>query len=323
MTINIEATIRWKGYNPNDLSPRSNRRVWAVCNDCGKCRWVEYKHYSDLCRSCSHKGKKHSIESRKKMSEVKIGKCAGKKHHFFGKHLTKEHKQKLSKSLIGKYTGENSPNYGKRHSEGSRKKISEAHVGKRIGVKHHFFGKHLTKEHRQKLSDANSGKIRSEETRKKISEARIGKYSGDKHPMYGTHPSEETLKKRSAAMTGRIVSEESRRKVSAAHQGIPYDEWESFAKEQPYCPTFNEACRESNREKYGRKCFICGLPESENLTKTGKIRKLSVHHIDMNKQQGCDGKRWKLIPVCMYHHTTVHNDLWMGRIMFLLNSCWK
>lgn len=43
--INIEATIRWKGYNPEDLSPMSGRRVWANCDECGNGKWVPLCNY--------------------------------------------------------------------------------------------------------------------------------------------------------------------------------------------------------------------------------------------------------------------------------------
>ena len=108
--------------------------------------------------------------------------------------------------------------------------------------------------------------------------------------------------------------------ISAGYQHISYDDWESYARDQPYCPLFNEECRESNREKYNRKCFICGLSESKNITSTGKQRRLSVHHVDMNKQQGCDGVRWKLVPACMFCHNKLHDEIWIARITWLLNN---
>ena len=112
------------------------------------------------------------------------------------------------------------------------------------------------------------------------------------------------------------------KKISAGHQGISYDEWESFASEQKYCPLFNESCRESNREKYDRKCFLSGLPESENMTKTGKLQKLSVHHVDMDKNQGCNGIKWKLVPLCMSYHGMAHKESWKSRIIYLLENVW-
>lgn len=113
------------------------------------------------------------------------------------------------------------------------------------------------------------------------------------------------------------------KKISIRVQNVTYNEWEGFASEQSYCPAFNEACRESNREKYDRRCFLTGLPENENLTKTGKQRRLSVHHYDMDKMQGCDGKRWKLIPVCLEWHNKVHTNLWEARITWLLKNVWN
>ena len=51
--INREATIRWKGYDPDDLKPKSSKRVWANCDECGKGRWVYRYGYRDLCGICS------------------------------------------------------------------------------------------------------------------------------------------------------------------------------------------------------------------------------------------------------------------------------
>ena len=134
---------------------------------------------------------------------------------------------------------------------------------------------------------------------------------------YKEHP--ETREKMSMAKKKYFEDPEGRKRYSAAQQHIPYEKWEAFACDQKYCPAFNEACRESNREKYGRRCFICGLPESENVTKRGEHRKLAVHHIDLNKMQGCDGYDWRLIPTCLQHHDrTIHTPLWVGRITYLL-----
>ena len=140
---------------------------------------------------------------------------------------------------------------------------------------------------------------RSDETLKRMSKCK----TGENHPMYGKPKSEETKKR-----------------MSASHQGIAYDEWESYARDSPYCPAFNEKCKESNREKYNRECFICGLSESENIESTDKQKKLSVHHIDMRKDQGCDGTDWKLVPVCIHCHRSLHTELWKSRIVYLLND---
>lgn len=108
------------------------------------------------------------------------------------------------------------------------------------------------------------------------------------------------------------ISTTNRRKVSAGKQGISYDEWDGYVNESPYCEKFNESCRERNRNKHGRTCFICGMEERMNG------RKLSVHHIDNSKTQGCDGEKWKLVPLCNSCHGRAHNKLWQARIEYLL-----
>lgn len=227
--INNEATIRWKGYDPATLGRTSKQRVWAICDDCGKGKWVQKGNHDRrpyyVCKSCSKKGDRCLAETRKKMTKSRTG----NKNPMWGKPPSKEHSERLSKS--------------------------------RTGIKNNNFGK----------------------------------------PM----------------------GFEARKKSSATHQGIHYDEWEDFVMDKTYCPAFDDICRESNRKKYNNECFICGLQESENRTKTGKLRKLSVHHVDMKKEQGCDGHRWKLIPVCMYCHIPIHTSLWQARIIYLLNNIYS
>ena len=66
-------------------------------------------------------GKKHSAESRKKMSDA----SSGEKNYFYGKHLSEEHRKKLSDSK----KGEKNHFYGKSHSNETRKKMSVAQKG--------------------------------------------------------------------------------------------------------------------------------------------------------------------------------------------------
>ena len=110
----------------------------------------------------------------------------------------------------------------------------------------------------------------------------------------------------------RNKSDKNRQKQSATVRGMSYDEWDGYATEQKYCYKFNNDCRERNRDKHGHTCFICGMEEHING------RKLSVHHIDNSKSQGCDGEKWKLVPLCNSCHGKVHNPIWQARIEYLL-----
>ena len=180
----------------------------------------------------------------------------------------------------------------------------------------------ISDETSRRLSEAHTGRIVSDETKRKLSEGQMG----DKNHEFGKHISEERRHQMSMRRKGVKFgrqTDEHRQRSSATRQGIPYDEWEVFAKANPYCPLFDETCRESNRDKYGRKCFLCGLDESENVTSTDKHRKLSVHHCDMDRNQGCDGHEWKLVPLCMHCHGGAHSSLTTDRIIYLLEHVWN
>lgn len=112
---------------------------------------------------------------------------------------------------------------------------------------------------------------------------------------------------------------DTRMKLSAFNQGVEISEWEGFSNISQYCSKFNDTIREEIRKKYDYRCFICNKPECENIPKTlGKHRKLSVHHIDKNKMQGCDDVEWALIPVCMQCHMKVHNPKIESYITYII-----
>lgn len=104
------------------------------------------------------RGRHHSEEHKRKISEAKKG-----KHHPH----SEETKKKISEAVKGKKR--------KPHSDETKKKLSEAHKGK-----HHSeetrkkMSKPRSEEIRKKISETLRGKPKSEESRKKMSEARKG-----------------------------------------------------------------------------------------------------------------------------------------------------
>ena len=224
-------------------------------------------------------------------------------HHSKGIPMSEEQKKKISETLMGnipwnkgKKTGKPAWNTGKKMDKPPWNK------GKKMDTPSPLKGKHPTKETKEKMSISRTGKKASEETKEKISVSHTGKKKSEEH-----------IRNVSKANTGKRRTEEQRRNISAGHQGISYEDWESYARESPYCPKFNEACRESNREKYGRVCFICGKPEEDNGSR------LSVHHVDMRKSQGCDSN-WKLVPLCKSCHATSHNNELTARLEYLIED---
>lgn len=91
-----------------------------------------------------------------RMSEVTRGENNG----MYGRKHTEESKKKMSENSKGKFCGEDSPHWGKPKSEETKKKISEARKGKGLGrgENNPMYGKTHSWEARKKISDANKGR---------------------------------------------------------------------------------------------------------------------------------------------------------------------
>ena len=121
----------------------------------------------------------------------------------------------------------------------------------------------------------------TEDHKNKISES----HKGENNPMFG-----------------KTLSQSIKDMLSEAWKGVNNPNWQGGKSFEPYCPKFNFSLKEKIRETYNRRCYFCGKTEEENG------RRLDIHHIDDDKQQGCNGKLWFLIPLCISCHTTLHND---------------
>ena len=252
--INDEATFRWKGYRSTDLSYGSGKKVWVVCDKCGKGRWISYQKYHSLCRECAMK----SEEVRKKISKNHAD-MSGTNNPMFGKKHTDEVCQKCRDAYHP--SGEDHPMFGKRHSEETKCKISDNHADQN-GEKNQFFGIKHTPESIEKIK------------------ANHGNNNGRNNPMYG-------------------------------RRGSDAPSWNGGSSFEPYCPKFNNTFKESIREKFGRVCFLCPTTEEENG------RKLSVHHVQYEKNCLCDDIKCEFVPLCdSCHGKTNHNrEHWEALIL--------
>lgn len=198
--------------------------------------------------------------------------------------FTEESIQKLSKSHKGQIPW----NKGRPFSEESKKRMSEAQK-KRAPA---------SDETRKKLSKANTGHVVSDATRKKIAESHIG-----------IKASEDARQKMSEIRRGLKLSEAHKKSISESESGDKHWNWQGGISAKPYCPKFNKSLKEEIREAFGRRCFLCGAPETK--------KKLHVHHCDYNKGQGC-GQKWNLVPLCNRCHskTGVHRHYYFN---FLAN----
>jgi hypothetical protein len=125
--------------------------------------------------------------------------------------------------------------------------------------------------------------------------------------MKGRKLTKETKAKLSATRKGIIFTEEWKANMSAAKKGEKHPNWQGGKSFEPYCVKFNNAFKEYIRSKFGHKCFLCPTTQAENG------RKLSVHHVNYNKNCGCDGdETCNFVPLCdsCHNKTNCNRDYW-------------
>ena len=161
---------------------------------------------------------------------------------------------------------------------------------------------------RKKASEAAKKRYEDQLEREKTSEAM-------KKHFEEISVSNITRKKQSEATKKYYKDPENRILHSCRMLGITRDDWDGFG--SVYCELWCEELREYIRDKYGRICFICGKSEMENG------RKHDVHHVDYNKQCGCDETECKLVPLCIkcHAHTTFGGrEMWEELIIKMLED---
>lgn len=195
-----EETFKAFGYYPSELKPKSNKKIFAACDGCGKIRELCKGDYRSLCLSCSRKGEKNPMFGRTGEKCPAYGRTGarnpmwgkrGDKSPRFGKHHSEETKKKIRSSEYHRnLNGKNHPNYGKHLSEEAKQKIREAHLdthpseATRKKIRNGNKGKSVSEETRRKLREAGKKRFEKEEEREKIREAR----KHQRFPQHHTKP---------------------------------------------------------------------------------------------------------------------------------------
>lgn len=115
--------------------------------------------------------------------------------------------------------------------------------------------------------------------------------------------------------TGAKCTPETREKIRRAHLRENNPAWKGGVSSWPYCPKFNNSLKEEVRDAFGRICFLSGAKED------GK--RLSVHHCDYLKSQGCQGQRWSLLPLDHGWHSKTNFDRWYWFALLRDYWCYK
>jgi group I intron endonuclease len=104
----------------------------------------------------SSKGRKHSEETKKKISEGNKGKTLSEDHKrkLFEANVNKPRSEDTRNKISESLTGEKNHWFGKHHSKKTKTKISASMKGNN----HPMFGKHFSEEHKNKLSESQKKK---------------------------------------------------------------------------------------------------------------------------------------------------------------------
>lgn len=145
--------------------------------------------------------------------------------------------------------------------------------------------------HRKRISEVVKGSWQNPETRQRMIEA---SNASKRSPLVRAH--------NSAVRKGKPLSPQTRKKLSDALKGAKSYLWKGGLSYEPYCPAFNDFIKEDARNRFGRRCYLCGQIEHKE--------KHHVHHVDYNKSQGCKGLKWSLIPLCRACHTKTNHRRW-------------
>lgn len=148
-----------------------------------------------------------------------------------------------------------------------------------------------------KIGKAMVGKPHSLEAR----QARSEFSKGENNPFYGRNHKEETKESISKIRIERGLG-------IGANNGQYIDGRSYF----PYCFKFNNRRRHAVRTFFDFMCIACGCHQEENIVyikgKGFRFEKLPVHHVDHDKEQGCNGKPFNLVPLCRSCHMKEGNN---------------
>ena len=213
-----------------------------------------------------------------------------------GRELSLEHKKKISIA-----------NKGKKLSSEHKKKISLSKMGNLNPSKRPEVRKKMSESAKNHPSNS-LGCVRSEETKNKISEHRKGKCVGKYNPMKRID-----LKKRLSDL-----NKGSNNPMYGKH-GKDAGNWRGGISFEPYCQKFNDEFKERVRAFFGYKCMICGKSNAKS-----KI-KLSVHHVEYNKQACCDGKPVHFAALCRSCHakTNGNRERWEAMLHRIIDEIYN
>ena len=283
-----DATKESFGYYPSELTYGSIKPVIAICENCGTFKKTTKHDYHYLCNSCS-----------KIVGEADKGE--------------KNHNWKPKVNCICEICGNEFKAFPYLVKNGYAKFCGRKCFGiarsKICGEDHPCYGRTYTEEHKANLSRNHAD------------------FKGEKSPSWKGGKIERTCEecgKEFYVYPYQVKCGEgkycSRPCCIKALRGEKAPNWQGGISFEPYCVKFNNVFKNYIRAKFEFKCFLCNKTTEENG------RKLDVHHVNYNKDCGCDGdKTCNFVPLCRSCHnkTGTKRDYWEKLITNKLHSSIK
>ena len=210
-------------------------------------------------------GKKHSEETKRKISLSRKGKCTGRKH-------SEETKKKISQALKGI---ERNDSFREMISKTTKEAMNRKDVKEKM--KKVYDKIRGNEEFKKKISLRTKEGMNNEEVKKKLRESKLGKPG----PMLGKTHSQETRKLISEKCLGN----------PAWNKDLPpqfQPGWQGGISCEPYCDAWNDLSYKEDIKL--RDNYECQNPDCHKTS-----NRLTIHHIDYNKKN-CHPNN--LITVC-------------------------
>lgn len=155
----------------------------------------------------------------------------------------------------------------------------------------------------------------------RVCHPKTGKILGSKH-------TKESKRKMSQSHKGHSHDLITKWKISNSHMGkmvgSKHPNWRGGKKNNKYCHKFNAEFKDRVRANFDFKCVLCGKSEKDNISKaTGKVVKLSIHHVNYNKNACCEDDIQKLFAsLCSSCHakTNYNRERWEKKILKILQK---
>lgn len=338
--INETRTLKDFEYTSDTLTSGSNKRVWRVCEGCGKEEEILYQNYSrgtKMCRRCAQLNRgpfdvEYFQSVQKSINDGYVNEF--RTFDTFGYYsidLLYSSNEKVWR--ICRMCKDETKVVHSKHIRGQI--ICKSCIHKRENLSDHTLEKMIESHKRENLSDTTLGKMVESHKRENLSDTTLEKISGKNNYNFGKHLTEETKRKISESNTGRHHSKETlekmsanrpdmfgknnpfygkrhtyetRKQISIIKRGILYEEWDNFV-EDLYPIEFSKDLRNFVRKSTNDCDFLTGIHKNV----CNNCEELSVHHIDYNKS---NNNIKNLVPLSRSNHARTNTDREFWQTLF-------